>query len=362
MACRPQPAPRCRAEVFAGAEAGAVRRLRAAGALIAGKTVTTNFAMFAPGPTRNPRDPRTRPAGQQRLGRRRGRGLVPLALGTQTIASVIRPAAYCGVAGYRPTHGRIPADGVIPFAPSLDAVGCFAAGAAGLARAAAVLCNDCGAAAAAVAARPRHPGRSLPGAGKPSGADCVRRHAAALSAAGYVVREVPELADMDEVERLLVVISRYEAAQVHARWFARYAGAVPACYGSADPPGPGLHGRRLRARHRGRQGELARRLADTAADAGIDAWLTPAATGPAPSGLTSTGDPVMSLPWSLAGLPALALPAGLVAGLPVGVAGRRPQRAPTSRSCAGPRDWSWPWPAWTGRPVLADRAKLDLRA
>jgi Asp-tRNA(Asn)/Glu-tRNA(Gln) amidotransferase A subunit family amidase len=306
-------------DALAGGEAGAVRRLRAAGALIAGKTVTAEFAMFVPGPTRNPRDRGHTPGGSSSGSAAAvAAGLVPLALGTQTIASVIRPAAYCGVAGFRPTRGRIPADGVIPFAPSLDVVGCFAADVAGLASAAAVLCDDW-----QRAAGPPQPvlgipaGRYLERASQPA-LTAFGRHAAALSAAGYVVREVPELADTDEVEQLLVVITRYEAAQVHARWFAQHADLYQAGTAALIRQGQAITASEYAQAVAGAQA-LARRLAGAAADAGIDAWLTPAATGPAPSGLASTGDPVMSVPWSLAGLPAVALPAGLVAGLPVGV-------------------------------------------
>jgi Asp-tRNA(Asn)/Glu-tRNA(Gln) amidotransferase A subunit family amidase len=305
--------------VLAGEEAMVVRKLRAAGALIAGKTVTTEFAMFVPGPTRNPRDPRHTPGGSSSGSAAAvAAGLVPLALGTQTIASVIRPAAYCGVAGFRPTRGRIPVDGVIPFAPSLDVVGCFAAGAAGLARVAAVLCDDW-----RPAAEPSQPILGIPAGpylnrASPLALAQFGRHAAALSAAGYVVREVPALDDMDEVARLLVVITRYEAAQAHARWFGQYPDLYQAGTAALIHDGQAISASDY-VRATAAAAAFAGRLAETAEQAGIDAWLTPAATGPAPSGLDSTGDPIMSVPWSLAGLPAVALPAGLAAGLPVGV-------------------------------------------
>jgi Asp-tRNA(Asn)/Glu-tRNA(Gln) amidotransferase A subunit family amidase len=306
-------------DILAGPEGGAVTRLRAAGALVAGKTVTTEFAMFAPGPTRNPRDLEHTPGGSSSGSAAAvAAGLVPLALGTQTIASVIRPAAYCGVAGYRPTHGRIPADGVIPFAPSLDVVGCFARDVAGLASIAAILCDDWRPVAA-----PPPPVLGVPVGpylerATPEAQAVFAQHAAALSAAGYLVREVPELADMDEVEQHLITISRYEAAQVHAQWFARYAElyrpATAALIQQGQAVEPGDYARAKVAAE-----VVARRQADSAATAGIDGWLTPAATGVAPLGLESTGDPVMSVPWSLRGLPAIALPAGAVTGLPLGV-------------------------------------------
>ena len=307
-------------DVLAGPEAVAVRRLRSAGALIAGKTVTAEFAMFVPGPTRNPRNLEHTPGGSSSGSAAAvAAGLVPLALGTQTIASVIRPAAYCGVAGFRQARGRIPADGVIPFAPSLDVVGCFAADLAGLARAAAVLCDDW---------KPLAGPGTRPVLGIPTGPYLERASPAALAAfagqagslaaAGYPVHQVAVLADMDEVEQLLHVISRFEAARTHAQWFERYgelyrAGTAAIIqYGRTIPDSQYADALDSAAR-------ITRRLAGDAERAGIDAWITPAATGPAPHGLASTGDPVMSIPWSLAGLPALTLPAGLVAGLPVGV-------------------------------------------
>ena len=310
--------------VLAGPEAAVVRRLREAGALIAGKTVTAEFAVLAPGATRNPRDLRHTPGGSSSGSAAAvAARLVPLAVGTQTIASVIRPAAYCGVAGFRPTRGRIPTDGVLPFAPSLDTVGCFAPDVAGLTLAAAALCDDWQPGGKAGAGAPQPPVLGIPAGRYLDRASTAARaafglQARLLSAAGYQVRTIPVLEDMDEVERQLTVISRHELAGVHATWFSRYGAMYRPETAAAIRQGRGIDGHEYAAALTART-QLTGRLAEASAQAGVDIWISPAATGPAPRGLASTGNPVMSIPWSMAGLPALTLPAGLVAGLPVGL-------------------------------------------
>jgi Asp-tRNA(Asn)/Glu-tRNA(Gln) amidotransferase A subunit family amidase len=304
---------------LAGPEATVVRRLREAGALIAGKTVTAEFAMVAPGPTRNPRDLRCTPGGSSSGSAAAvAAGLVPLALGTQTIGSVIRPAAFCGVPGYRPTHGRIPTAGVLPYAPTLDVVGCFAADVAGLVQTAAVLCDEWQDAAA---------GR-LPVLGVPVGKylrhtddDALAAFDAqvqSLTAAGYQVREVAGLHHMATIERLVFVVTRYEAALAHANLFDRYRElyqpATAAVIREGQAISPDEYAAALAARTEGTH-----RLTDASDRAGVDIWITPAATGPAPASLASTGNPVMSMPWSLAGWPSVTIPAGAIGGLPLGL-------------------------------------------
>ena len=127
---------------LAGPEAAAVSLLRAAGAVVLAKTVTTEFALFAPGPTRNPRNPGHTPGGSSSGSAAVvAAGFCPLALGTQTCGSVIRPAAYCGVVGYKPSYGRISTGGVLLVAESFDTVGLLAADLAWVERAAPVLCS-----------------------------------------------------------------------------------------------------------------------------------------------------------------------------------------------------------------------------
>ena len=105
----------------------AVALLRQAGAVIMGKTVTTELAMFTPGKTHNPRDPARTPGGSSSGSAAAvGSGMVPLAIGSQTNGSVIRPASFCGVVGYKPTHGLISRKGVLPLSRTLDHVGVFA--------------------------------------------------------------------------------------------------------------------------------------------------------------------------------------------------------------------------------------------
>ncbi len=307
-------------EVLAGPESACVTQLKQAGALIAGKTVTTEFAYFEPGPTRNPRNRVHTPGGSSSGSAAAvAAGLCPLALGTQTVGSVIRPAAFCGVVGFKPSHGRISTAGVIPLSPSVDHVGLFASDPQGAALAASVLLADW---------RPVRPS-GRPVLGVPEGpyldqaGDEAQGHFRAalerLRGAGYVVVLVPALPDFEAVRVRHNRIVEADAARVHAEWFDRY-------HERYRPRTVGLI-------ERGRAVSPAQLAADLAGLAqlraellglmdlhGLDLWVAPSAPGPAPQGLASTGDPVMNLPWTHSGLPALNLPHGRAAnGLPLGL-------------------------------------------
>ncbi|WP_435063725.1 amidase family protein [Halobaculum sp. EA56] len=320
-------------DVLAGPESTAVRRLREAGALVAGKTHTAEFAYFSPPPTRNPHDLDHTPGGSSSGSAAAvASGTAPLALGTQTVGSVIRPAAFCGVVGFKPTRGRIPTDGVIPLSSSVDHVGLFTRDVAGAELAASVLLDgwtdddaDC-ADAAADATGPEDAARPTLGvpdgpyleqtslAGRGAFADALD----ALAGAGYDLVRVEAFPDIEAVNRRHDALVAAEAALAHGDWYdaypERYAEETAALVeeGRESPVSTLVRGRRGR-------GALRRSLAATAAEYGIDAWVAPAAPGPAPEGIDDTGDPVMNLPWTHAGLPTVALPAGRAHGLPVGV-------------------------------------------
>jgi Asp-tRNA(Asn)/Glu-tRNA(Gln) amidotransferase A subunit family amidase len=124
-------------------DATLVARLRAAGAVVVGKTVTTEFALFDPGPTTNPHDPARTPGGSSSGSAAAvGAGTLPLAVGTQTAGSIVRPASFCGVVGAKPTIGAIPTDGVKPCSPTLDTIGVFAQDVEGAALGLGVMAGD----------------------------------------------------------------------------------------------------------------------------------------------------------------------------------------------------------------------------
>ena len=308
------------AELLAGKEAETVRLLRQAGALILGKTVTTEFAYFAPGPTRNPYNRDHTPGGSSSGSAAAvGSSQAPLALGTQTIGSILRPASFCGVVGFKPSFGRVSTAGVIPLAPSLDHVGWFTRDVAGAAAAAAVLCRDWSSAVPA-----RTPAVAVPQGPYLDHAESTARQAVEavvdrLQGKGYSVRSVGALEDFDEVVRHHRTILAAEAARVHAEWFreheALYHPRTAELIRTGLALGPGALDDALQARLRLRQS-----LLDLMKAHSIDLWACPAALGPAPRGLDSTGDPVMNLPWTQAGFPAMALPCALDnAGLPLGL-------------------------------------------
>lgn len=311
--------------LFAGPEASCVTALKDAGALILGKTVTTQFAYFAPGPTRHPLSAalgRIHTPGGSSSGSAAAvaAGFTPLALGTQTIGSVIRPAVYCGVVGFKPSYGRIPTDGVLPLAPSADTVGFFVAAAGDLIPAGACLLPDW---------RQPIPLEHAPVLGIPEGPYLARASAEALAhfrrvcgrlaAAGYPLHPLPAMPDFEDIYIRHNQLVAAEAAHTHARWFERYRDAYHPKTAELIERGQAIAESDYRRAVDGRT-TLRAELHDLMDRHGVDFWICPPAVGPAPATLAGTGDPVMALPWTHAGLPCLSLPAGFNRdGLPMGL-------------------------------------------
>ena len=316
-----QAGSRLPARVLRGAEATSVTLLKKTGMLIAGKTVTTEFAYFSPGPTRNPHNTAHTPGGSSSGSAAAvAAGLVDLALGTQTIGSTNRPASYCGVAGFKPSLGRISTAGVIPLAKSLDHVGLFAHEVSLIAAAAALLCPLW---------QSRADPAQKPYVAVPTGAylerasDEMRAHfenvVEGLQAAGYAVIRLDPFFDLDEIVARHNLILAAEAAHTHAALYESYRWLYHEQTAALIGSGFTITDKDLGT-------ALAdvlnlRRTLNTLMDLhGIDLWISPAATGPAPKGLASTGNPIMNLPWTQVGFPTLGLPSGFNRdGLPLGI-------------------------------------------
>jgi len=308
-------------DVLAGPEADCVRRFKAAGGLVLGKTVTTEFAYFEPGPTRNPHNLNHTPGGSSSGSAAAvAAGYCLLAIGTQTIGSVVRPAAFCGVVGFKPSYGRINPAGVLFVSRSLDHVGLFTQDVAGMQIAASVVCKNW------------HTGERVgwrPVLGVPEGPYLQQAEPAALAAfdrqlgrleaAGYTVRRLPALGDIEAIARRHNDLMAGEMAREHAPWFDKYRSLYRPRTLALLEKGQAISDAKLDDLRRW-QAALRVELENRMVEAGIDLWATPAAPGPAPEGLHATGNPAMNLPWTQAGLPSINLPAGRAEnGLPLGL-------------------------------------------
>jgi aspartyl-tRNA(Asn)/glutamyl-tRNA(Gln) amidotransferase subunit A len=295
-------------------DATSVARLRAAGAIVLGKAHTTEFAYFEPAPTRNPWNPAHTPGGSSSGSAAAvAARMVPLALGTQTVGSVLRPAAYCGVVGFKGTHGLIPTDGVVPLAWSLDHVGVFARGVADVALATGVLAGR-----RLVAAGTAPPRLALAPAllerATPEVAGLVRATAERLARAGATVNEVALPASFAGLHAAGRAVLEVEAATYHEALYQAHADAYRPrtreliAGGLARPAVAYVRAQRARLAFRDDVMPLL---------AAHDALLSPTAPSPAPEGFATTGDPWFCAPWSFAGTPAISLPVGVSSlGLP----------------------------------------------
>lgn len=325
----------CGSPVFAGrqplADAAVVSALKDAGAIIMGKTVSTELAAFHPGKARNPINPEHTPGGSSSGSAAAvADGMVPLAIGTQTGGSVIRPAAYCGVVGFKPSYGLISRTGILSQSPPLDTVGVFSRTIED-----AALLADC---LTAYDSRDR----DMRPRSRPRLSEIARQTPPVTPLLAYVKSPVWEQADAvtgeafgelvdalgeacDEVELPEIFAKGYAwQRQINLADMAKSYGPLvdKAAHQLSDVLKSQVEeGRTILATDY----NLAREF-QAVLNGGLDevferydAILTPSATGPAPKGLQSTGSPIFCALWTYLGVPAVTLPLLTVDGLPLGV-------------------------------------------
>jgi amidase len=316
-------------------DAWVVERLRNLGATIFGKTVSTEFAWRHPGPTTNPWNPAHTPGGSSSGSAAAvAAGIVPLALGTQTLGSVIRPAAFNGVVGLKPSFGAIPRTEVHPLSPSLDHVGLFARRVDDVAFALSLL--------AASSDSDLH-GRPLPGFQEDAGhgmpplekprfgivrfekwskaePEQQKLFEAAVTKsrkAGAILEEI-ELSDLDQTNwKAINTILASEAALIFEGHVERFPDRTSDHLKSLVQTGKTHSASEYLA---AKAFQETQRSAFATEISGFDAILTLPAFGEAPEGLSFTGNAEFCAPWTLLGVPALTLPAGFgKRGLPLGL-------------------------------------------
>lgn len=296
------------------ADATAVARIRAAGAIVLGKTVTTEFAYRDPAPTRNPWSQGHTPGGSSAGSAAAvAARMAPLALGSQTVGSVLRPAAYCGIVGFKGTHGLVPVTGVIPLAWSLDHVGVLTRSVADAALAMSVLSGRDLQPSAVGAPRLALAPELLRRASGEVAAH-VEAVADAFARAGATVSKIELPASFRDLPAAGLTVLEAEAAAYHEPWFRKHADEYSPEMRNLVDAGLGLSATAYVGANRRR---LAFRDDVMPLLAAHDALLSPTAPAPAPVGLNSTGDGSLCAPWSNAGVPAITLPSGIASsGLP----------------------------------------------
>lgn len=320
-----------------GRDAACAHALRQGGAVIVGKTVTTEFATGASGPTRNPFDPTRTPGGSSSGSAAAvGAGMLPVALGTQTAGSVVRPASFCGVYGFKPSHAALNIGGVHPLSNSHDTLGTLAGSLAD----AWVTARHI---AAVVGGTPPHPGlagpSALPDPRRPAALGLLRSDGwkeldvatvgafetflGQLAEAGVAIRDAANSEPVAALEDLLAGVGDVARAitSYERRWpFLDYAERYPEKL-SADVRERVLAGRDMpREEYLGalaRQEDIRREI--EALRGAVDGFVSLTASGPAPVGLAHTGSRSFQIFWTLTAAPCVTLPLLAVDGLPVGV-------------------------------------------
>jgi Asp-tRNA(Asn)/Glu-tRNA(Gln) amidotransferase A subunit family amidase len=303
------------------ANAECVTRLLYAGGYVFGKTVTTAMAYLDPGKTRNPWNPAHTPGGSSSGSAAAvAAGHVAGALGTQTNGSVIRPASYCGVVGFKPTRGAVPYAGISVFSETLDQLGTFTRSVSDAARLVSALA-DRGFVSPSVAALPAPPRLAYLGgfpwtAGECDADDTLEAAATRLRQFGASVTAMDFPGAFRSAHVALRNIMLFEAARNLGPLQERERARLGPKLNTALDQGRTIAVADYHAALEQRKSAIAA-FTDRLDD--YDAVISPAAPSTAPASLQSTGDPSCCTLWSLLGFPALTIPVGLSGGLPVGM-------------------------------------------
>jgi amidase len=294
------------------ADAAIVREMRKRGAILLGKTHCTAFAYFTPAPTRNPRDLEHTPGGSSSGSAAAvAAGMVPVALGTQTKGSVLRPASFCGVTGFKACFGLLPMEGVLPLAKSLDTLGFFT--------------NTPGDMLALWESMEHPEGRSedfalgapepVPEV-EPAMMAAFQNALSLLRSAGASIRSIDIAGMLAKLSDATDTITFYEGARFHQQRFNEYGSRLGVELVDLVQKGLEISVEQY-DEVRGYIAQCKALVAELYKATPV--ILSPAAMGPAPLGLASTGNPRMNAPWTALGTPAISIPMPVSSGLPLGL-------------------------------------------
>jgi Asp-tRNA(Asn)/Glu-tRNA(Gln) amidotransferase A subunit family amidase len=294
------------------ADAAIIREMRSRGAILLGKTVTTAFAYRTPGPTRNPRNLDHTPGGSSSGSAAAvAAGMVPFTIGEQTRGSMIRPASYCGVTGFKPTYDLLPMEGVLPVSKSLDTLGLYAHKPVDMIALWKALGHPTGSAEQFTFGAPD----PIPDC-EPEMASAFRQALVLLRNSGASIKAINIAEMLKKLDEANDVEMFYEGARYHEARLKEFGDRL-------DQPLANLIRDGLKISDE-KYGEAKRFLAESRVRfaeifKSTPVILTPAATGPAPLGLSTTGDPRMNAPWTALGTPAISVPMPVASGLPLGL-------------------------------------------
>lgn len=292
-------------------DAAIIRDLRGRGAILLGKTVTTAFAYRTPGPTRNPRNLDHTPGGSSSGSAAAvAAGMVPFTIGEQTRGSTLRPASFCGVTGFKPTYDLLPTEGMLPFAKSLDTLGLYTHTPADMI----ALWKAIGKPITSEEQITFGAPDPIPEC-DPEMASAFRQSIERLRRSGISIKSIDIASELTKLVDASEVLESYEGARFHEARLKEFGDRLDQNLANLVRDGLTIPSEKYNDTRRW-IAESKNHFVEIFKSTPV--ILTPAAVGPAPLGLSSTGDARMNAPWTVLGTPAISIPMP-VSGLPLGL-------------------------------------------